>query len=79
MDRYGEKIKQTKKTKYILDSPKKGFITKIYPLPTEDVKFPYMPAEHAIKKYSRFDNNVLKKIKKKTKKKFKKVRHKNIL
>jgi hypothetical protein len=79
MDRYGEKIKQTKKTNFILDSPKKGFITKIYPLPTEDVKFPYMPAEHAIKKYSRFDNNVLKKIKNKTKKKVKRVRHKNIL
>jgi hypothetical protein len=79
MDRYGEKIKQTKKTKYILDSPKKGFITKIYPLPIDDVKFPYMPAEHAIKKYSRFDNNLLKKIKKKTKKKVKRIRHKNIL
>ena len=46
-----EKGKLLNKTKFILDEPKQGFITKIYPTPGDNVKLPYRPAESRKKKY----------------------------
>ena len=78
MDQFKDKIQQTKKTQFILDKPTKGYITKTYPLPSGDVKFPYKPAESEVKTYKRFENGVLKKTKK-TKKRVKRLKHSNIL
>ena len=54
LKRFGDKIKLTKKTKFYLDKPKKGYITKTYPTPTDEIKFPYKPAETQFKNYQRF-------------------------
>lgn len=51
MSRFSSKIQQTKKTTYKVNYPERGLMTKIYPLPSEDIKFPYIPAEKEIKKY----------------------------
>ena len=74
MGAFDDQIEQSKHTKYILDNPKKGFMTKIYQLPKEDIKFPYKPAEKSIKKYSRTN-----KLNKNKTKKFKVLKHSNIL
>ena len=46
-----EKAKLLNKTKFILDEPQQGYITKIYPTPGDNVKLPYRPAESRRKKY----------------------------
>lgn len=46
-----DKSKVLKKTKFLLDKPKKGFITKISPMPHKTLKLPYRPSENKIKKY----------------------------
>ena len=38
-------------TKFILDEPKQGYITKVYPTPGDNIKLPYRPAEARRKKY----------------------------
>jgi hypothetical protein len=78
MSRLGEKIEQAKVNKFILDHPKKGFITKMY-YPEKNIKLPYIPLEQKNKKYYIFDDNKLKKVKKKTKKIIKRFKHSNIL
>ena len=75
---FKDKIDQTKKTNYILDSPKKKYLTKIYPLPNENVKMPYKPAERSIKKYDRYEKGVLKRTKKHKGKK-RSLKHNSIL
>lgn len=69
LKRFGEKIKLTKKTKFYIDQPKKGFITKTYPSPTDDIKFPYKPAETQFKNYQRFYKSLDKYVKTKKYKK----------
>ena len=78
LNQFKEKIEQTKKTKYILDSPKKNYLTKIYPLPNTDVKMPYKPAERSIKRYDRYEKGVLKRTKKHKGKK-RSIKHNTIL
>ena len=67
--RFGDKIKTTKKTSYYLNFPKEDYLTKIYPMPGDDVQFPYKPAEKEVKKYK--TAKVIKKLQssKKSKKK----------
>ena len=48
---WGDKEKELKKTKFILNKPKKGFMTKISPIPHKTVKLPYRPSENKFKKY----------------------------
>ena len=45
MDRWGEKNKTLKKTKFITDHPKEGYMTKIYPMPHKELFLPYKPDE----------------------------------
>ena len=52
--RFGDKVDLMKKTKFILDEPKSGFITKQYPIPDAGTKLPYVPAERELKKYMRY-------------------------
>ena len=52
-----------KKTKYIIDSPEDNFITKIYPMPSEDLKLPYKPAEQTIKQHIKYHKDLKKKYK----------------
>ena len=49
MDRYIDKIQLLKKTKYKVNYPKEGLITKIYPLSKENKFMPYKPEEELIK------------------------------
>jgi len=46
-----QKKQMTKKTKYILDDPKPGYITKISPKPLKAVELPYYPELEPLKKY----------------------------
>lgn len=46
-----DKEKILKDTKFIIDQPKKGFITKVYPKPSDNLKLPYRPSENLRKKY----------------------------
>lgn len=46
-----QKKLQLQKTKYILDSPKKGYISKITPMPSGELKLPYYPELQKLKKY----------------------------
>ena len=41
----------TKKTKYVIDDPKPGYITKISPKPLKAVELPYYPELEPLKKY----------------------------
>ena len=52
--RFGDKVNLMKKTKYILDSPEQGFITKQYPTPDSSTKLPHVPAEREFKKYYKY-------------------------
>ena len=63
MDMWGQKMKTLKKTKYIIDSPKDNYITKIYPMPSEDLKLPYKPAEQTIKQHIKFHKDLKNKYK----------------
>ena len=71
--------KSTKKTKISVDYPKKGHITKSYPMPQTDDKFPYKPAELLVKNYKNYSKKVDRYIAKKNKKKKKTLKHSNIL
>lgn len=46
-----KKILDLKNTKYLKDTPKDGFITKIYPMIKDETQLPYRPLENAYKKY----------------------------
>lgn len=63
MDMWGQKMKTLKKTKYIIDSPKENYITKIYPMPSEDLKLPYKPAEQSIKQHIKYHKDLKRKYK----------------
>ena len=47
---WAEKRDTLQNTTYIVDSPKKGFITKITPKPSSNIKLPYKPEELSLKK-----------------------------
>lgn len=53
-----KKEQQLRETKYILDSPKKGMLTKINPLPKEKLELPYYPAHQKLKQYFRKESDV---------------------
>ena len=53
--KFGDKINLMKNTKYILDEPISGFITKQYPIPDPGTKLPYVPAERELKKYMKYN------------------------
>ena len=53
-----KKEEQLRDTKYIVDSPKKGMLTKINPLPKEKLELPYYPAHQKLKKYYRKESSV---------------------
>ena len=61
--RFGEKIELMKQTKYILDNPSTGFITKQYPKPNTGTKLPFVPAERELKKYFKYSPTSKKNIK----------------
>ena len=67
LTRYADKIALTKKTKHKINYPKKGFITKTYPIPTTDEKFPYKPAEMEVKHYKDYSKNLENHLKKNSK------------
>ena len=60
---WAEKIKTLKKTKFILDAPKKGLISKIYPIPEKELKIPFRPMETRIKSHIKYHKNLSKKYK----------------
>jgi hypothetical protein len=45
LDKWIDKNKTLKKTRYLLDKPKKGYMTKIYPKADDDLILPYRPGE----------------------------------
>ena len=53
-----KKEEQLRDTKYIVDSPKKGMLTKINPLPKEKLELPYYPVHQKLKKYYRKESSV---------------------
>ncbi len=53
--KFGDKVDLMKKTKYIIDEPIKGFLTKQYPTPDPGTKLPYVPAERELKKYVKYN------------------------
>ena len=63
MGMWGDKIQVLKKTKFILDAPKKGYMTKIYPIPEKELKLPYKPMEARIKQHIKYHKNLSKKYK----------------
>jgi len=50
-NRWFDKLNTIKKTKMYIDKPKKGYLTKVYPLPKEELYLPYKPEENYLKKY----------------------------
>jgi hypothetical protein len=52
--RFGEKVNLMKQTKYIIDNPSPGIITKQYPTPDAKTKLPFVPAERELKKYFKY-------------------------
>ena len=50
-ERWFEKLKTLKHTKFYLNKPKKGYLTKIYPMPKEEMYLPFKPEERVHKKY----------------------------
>lgn len=58
MKRFSAKIDSTKKTTMTLNTPKKGYITKSYPVPNSNEKFPYKPVEQEIKNYKKYSDNL---------------------
>jgi len=51
MDRWSAKIRTLKKTKYYIDNPKKGYITKVVPMEKSEMKLAYKPEETHYKTY----------------------------
>ena len=49
-DRWTEKLKTLKQTRYYPNRPKKGFITKITKMPSKDLILPYKPEEQAVRR-----------------------------
>ena len=49
-ERWYDRKKQLKQTKFLRNKPKKGFITKIYNYEKEDKQLPYRPEEEELKK-----------------------------
>ena len=47
---WAEKLDTLKQTKYIVDAPKKGLVTKITPRPPATLTLPYKPEEVSLKK-----------------------------
>jgi hypothetical protein len=52
--RFRNKIELTKDSLYTLEEPKKGMITKTYPVPDGSTKLPYVPPERALKNYRKY-------------------------
>ena len=46
---FSKKIDIASKTELKSNTPRKGYMTKIYPMPDDDIKFPYKPVEQEIK------------------------------
>lgn len=63
VDRWYEKNQTLKKTKFIIDHPKPGLLTKIYPMPSEELKLPYRPDESSKKQYKKVVGNKIVSIK----------------
>jgi hypothetical protein len=61
MDRWADKKKTLKKTKYYVDTPKRGYVTKEYPLGKDKVITSYKPSELGLKKYIYPTEKVMKK------------------
>lgn len=74
--KWTEKMKTLKKTRYMIDSPKKNYITKIYPIPSKELKLPYKPAEQEIKKHTKYYHDLSSKYSKKKSKKKNKIKTK---
>ena len=53
LDIFGNNVKMSKKTKMYIDAPKKGFITKVYPVEKEKIAYVYRPAEKKTKYYNK--------------------------
>jgi hypothetical protein len=51
VDRWSAKIRTLKKTKYYIDNPKKGYITKVLPMEKTKANLPYKPEETHYKTY----------------------------
>ena len=77
-DRFGSKIRATKKTTNYLNFPKDNYITKSYPMPDDGEKFPYKPAELEVKKYKKIKLIKYKQSKKKSTKRSKKQKYKEL-
>ena len=77
-DRFGSKIRATKKTTNYLNFPKDNYITKSYPMPDDGEKFPYKPAELEVKKYKKINLIKYKQSKKKSTKRSKKQKYKEL-
>ena len=65
---WGNKMEVLKNTKYILDAPKKDYITKIYPMADKELKLPYKPMEVRIKAHKKYHKDLKTKYKRKSKK-----------
>ena len=48
-----EKEELLKNTEFLLNYPQEGLMSKIYPMPTGNVKLPYRPGEKQYKKYKK--------------------------
>lgn len=64
--RFGEKVKLMKTTKYLIDEPVSGYITKQYPSPDSSAKLPFVPAERELKKYLKYNASKKKYVKQKS-------------
>lgn len=51
MDKWSDKKKTLKNTKYFVDTPNEGFITKVYPIEKGTFRLPYKPSEIQYKNY----------------------------
>ena len=60
INRFEEKLEMMKTTKFFIDTPKKGFITKEYKTPDGKVKLPYVPKERSMKKYYKYNKKTKK-------------------
>ena len=65
---WGNKMEVLKNTKYILDAPKKDYITKIYPMADKELKLPYKPMEVRIKAHKKYHKDLKTKYKRQSKK-----------
>ena len=61
-------MKLLKKTKYKINYPKEGLITKTYPLSQEEINLPYIPHSETLKNRKDYSTRKTRKIKKTRKK-----------